>query len=46
MNNFVTVLRYIFIGIIAWYWLYVAARTSTTAIMRSIEEWKERKRNG
>ena len=33
-------------GIITLYWLYVAARMITRGVMRSIDEWKERKKNG
>ena len=27
-------------------WFYIAARVITRAVMRSIEEWKERKKDG
>ena len=46
MNDFIKYGRYFVFGIIALMWLYIAARMITRGVMRSIQEWKERKRNG
>jgi len=32
-------------AVIALVWLYIATRMITRGVMRSIEEWKERKHN-
>lgn len=45
-NNFRLILEIFLISSVALMWLYVAARMITRAIIRSIQEWKERKKNG
>ena len=42
-GDYFIVIGWLIVGLV---WLYIASRMVTRAIMRSIEEWKERKRNG
>ncbi len=46
MDNIEKVLWIIFIGVLVPMSLYVSARMITRAVLRTIEEWKERKKNG
>ena len=46
MTEVLCVLKYIGIGLLGIVWFYVAARMAARGVVRSIEEWKERKRHG
>ena len=46
LNDFENILDVICIFIITILGLYISARVITRAVMRSIDEWKERKQNG
>jgi hypothetical protein len=46
MNKLITIANWFLIGMIALAWLYVATRMIARGVMRSIQEWKERNKNG
>ena len=46
MNDITSIVKFIGIGIVALIWLYIASRMVTRGIMRTVKEFKERKKNG